>query len=152
MLPKGLKCKTIGLNNRMVFYLLKMKTEGKKESRKELKELLERETLFLEITRRLYGQVQNVFARPESLEKLAEKLKACETDIVKRYFFPVDKTIDAFTDKPSLAREELIKTSEEERRQLLIFIDMLDNELKNKEKELEEAKEELKKFREMLRL
>ena len=127
-----------------------MKAEEKKERRKELKELLERETLFLDITRRLYEQVQHVFARPESIEKLAERLKACETDIVKRYFFPVDKTIDAFTDKPSLAREELIKTSEEERRQLLIIIDILDNELKDKETELEVAKEELKKFREML--
>jgi hypothetical protein len=133
-----------------MFYLMKMKTEGKRESRKELKELLERETLFLEITRRLYGHVQHVFARPESIEKLAERLKACETDIVKRYFFPVDKTIDAFTDKPSLARDELIKTSEEERRQLLNFVDMLDNELNDKDKELEVAKEELKKFREML--
>ena len=133
-----------------MFYLMKMKTEGKRESRKELKELLERENLFLEITRRLYGHVQHVFARPDSIEKLAERLKACETDIVKRYFFPVDKTIDAFTDKPSLARDELIKTSEEERRQLLNFVDMLDNELNDKDKELEVAKEELKKFREML--
>jgi hypothetical protein len=127
-----------------------MKPNGVRGNKKELTKLLEQESLFLEILRELHGSVQNTFNRPETLDKLAAALKTCEVQIVKRYFFPVDKTIDTFTDKPSVVREELIKTSEEERRQLLLFIDMLDNELANKEKELEAAKEKIKKFREML--
>ena len=127
-----------------------MKTTGVKGDKKELTELLERESLFLELLRELHGSVQNAFHRSETLDKLAVEFKACEAQIVKRYFFPVDKTIDTFTDKPSIAREELIKTSEEERRQLLIFIDTLDNVVATKEKELEEVKLEIKKSREML--
>lgn len=127
-----------------------MKDPEKKGRKEELIELLERETLFLEIVRKLHERVQNVFARPESIEKLAEELKACETDIVKRYFFPVDKTIDTFTDKPSIAREELIKESEEDGGKLLLFIDVLDKEVMNKELEITELKSETKKLREML--
>ncbi len=127
-----------------------MKDPEWKEKKKELTVLLEREALFLEITRQLSGRVQNVFARPESLEKLAEELKACETDIVKRYFFPVDKTIDTFTDKPSIAREELIKASTEDKEKLLRFIGVLDKEIINKEEEITELKKETEKMREML--
>jgi hypothetical protein len=127
-----------------------MKDPEWKEKKKELTELLEREALFLEITRQLYGRVQNVFARPESLEKLAEELKACEIDIVKRYFFPVDRTIDTFTDKPAIAREELIKASAEDKEKLLRFIGVLYKEAMNKEEEITELKKETEKMREML--
>jgi len=127
-----------------------MKDPEWKEKKKELTELLEREALFLEIARQLYGRVQNVFARPESLEKLAEELKACEIDIVKRYFFPVDKTIDTFTDKPSIAREELIKASAEDKEKLLRFIGVLYKAVMNKEEEITELKKETEKMREML--
>ena len=122
-----------------------------KERKKELTALLEREALFLEITRKLYGRVQNVFApRPESIDTLAAELKACETDIVKRYFFPVDKTIDTFTDKPSIVREELIKASEEDRQTLLRFLDILEKEVLIKDDEITESKKELKTIRELL--
>jgi hypothetical protein len=125
-----------------------MKDQEEKGKKKELTELLEKEALFLEITRRLSGGVQNVFApRSESLDTLAEALKACETDIVKRYFFPVDKTIDTFTDKPSMAREELIKASAEDRKKLLRFIDVLDKEVMIKEEEIAELKKEMKTIR-----
>lgn len=128
-----------------------MKDQEEKGRKKELTELLEKEALFLEITRRLYGRVQDISApRPESLDKLAEELKACETDIVKRYFFPVDKTIDTFTDKPSIAREELIKASAKDKEKLLQFIDILDKEVMIKEKELSELKKEMKTIRELL--
>ena len=128
-----------------------MKDPEWQERKKELTELLEREALFLEITRKLYGHVQNVLTpRSESLDKLAAELKACETDIVKRYFFPVDKTIDTFTDKPSIAREELIKASAEDKEKLLRFIDVLDKEVENKEGERSELKDELKNLRDML--
>lgn len=127
-----------------------MMTKGDKEIRKELTELLEREAHFLEILRQLHGRVLNVCARPESLEKLAEELKACETEIVKRYFFPVDKTIDTFTDNPSFAREELIKATEEDKGKLLLFIDIIAKEAAGKEKEITELKEEAKKIHDML--
>ena len=119
--------------------------------KKELTELLEREALFLEIVRKLHGLVLNSFTTlPESLDTLAKELKACETDIVKRYFFPVDKTIDTFTDKPSIAREELLKASEDDRRTLLRFIDVLDKEVGDKDRESSELKDELKNLRDML--
>jgi vacuolar-type H+-ATPase subunit I/STV1 len=127
-----------------------MKDPEKKGRKEELTELLERETLFLEIVRKLQGLAFKVFARPESLDKLTEEMKACEAQIVKRYFFPVDKTIDAFTDKPAIAREELIKKSEEDGGKLLLFIDILDKEVMNKELEITELKSETKKLREML--
>ncbi|MDI6885326.1 MAG: hypothetical protein QMD22_03080 [archaeon] len=127
-----------------------MKVNKEDWGKRELKELLEREALFLEILRKLHLWVQTVFARPESLEKLAEELKACEAQIVKRYFFPVDKTIEAFTTKqPSISREELITASEEDREKLLLFIDILDKEVKNKEEEIKKLKEETKKIHEM---
>jgi hypothetical protein len=125
-----------------------MKDQEEKGKKKELTELLEKEALFLEITRRLSGGVQDVFApRSESVDKLAKELKACETDIVKRYFFPVDKTIDTFTDRPSMAREELIKASEEDRQTLLRFIEALDKEVMIKEEEIAELKKEMKTIR-----
>ncbi|MBE0517567.1 MAG: hypothetical protein IBX41_09355 [Methanophagales archaeon] len=128
-----------------------MKVNKEDWGKRELKELLEREALFLEILRKLHERVQTVFARPESLEKLAKELKACEAQIVKRYFFPVDKTIEAFTTKqPSISREELITASEEDREQLLLFIDVIDKEVKNKEEEIKKLKEETKKLHEML--
>lgn len=125
-----------------------MKDQEGKGKKKELTELLEKEALFLEITRKLSRGVQNVFApRSESVDKLAEELKACETDIVKRYFFPVDKTIDTFTDRLSIAREELIKASEEDRRTLLRFIEVLDKAVMIKETEITELKKEMKTIR-----
>ncbi|HUV03224.1 MAG TPA: hypothetical protein VMW67_07300 [Desulfobacteria bacterium] len=125
-----------------------MKDQEEKGKKKELTELLEKEALFLEITRRLSGGVQDVFApRSESVDKLAKELKACETDIVKRYFFPVDKTIDTFTDRLSMAREELIKASEEDRRTLLRFIEALDKEVMIKEEEITKLKKEMKTIR-----
>ena len=128
-----------------------MRTKWDSESNKELKELLERETLFLKILRKLHAWVQTVFARPETLEKLARELKACEAEIVKRYFFPIDKTIEAFTsEQPSLSREELIKACEEDREKLLHFIDLLDKEVMKKGEEIKELKEETKELREML--
>lgn len=127
-----------------------MTTKDYKEIRKELTELLEREAQFLEFLRMLHGRILNLFARPESIEKLASELKACETQIVKRYFFPVDKTIDTFTDNPSFAREELIKTCEEDRGKLLLFIDILDKEVARKEKEMAELKIVTKQIRDTL--
>ena len=79
-------------------------------------------------------------------------MKALEAQIVKRYFFPIDKTIADFATLPPESQEELIKASEEDREKLLLFIDLLDNEVTKKEEEegTREFKEETKKLREML--
>jgi hypothetical protein len=127
-----------------------MRNSEDKERRKKLKELLEKEVLFLDSLRQLQGLAFNVFARPESLEKLTEELKACETQIVKRYFFPIDKTIADFATLPPESQEELIKKSEEDREKLLLFIDILDKEVMKKEEKIKEFKEATKKSREML--
>lgn len=128
-----------------------MRNSGYKESRKKLAEVLEKEVLFLDSLRQLQGLAFNVFARSESLEKLAGEMKALEAQIVKRYFFPIDKTIADFATLPPESQEELIKASEEDREKLLLFIDLLDNEVTKKEEEgTREFKEETKKLREML--
>ena len=135
----------------MASYTLEMRANKEERGKTELAELLEREVLFLETLRKLQPLLQKAFNRSELLVKLAKEMKACEAEIVKRYFFPVDKTIEAFTsEQPSLSREELIKTSEEDRGKLLLFIDILDKEVKNKEEEIKKLKEETKKLREML--
>jgi len=128
-----------------------MRSSGYKEGRKKLAEVLEKEVLFLDSLRQLQGLAFNVFARSESLEKLAGEMKALEAQIVKRYFFPIDKTIADFATLPPESQEELIKASEEDREKLLLFIDLLDNEVTKKEEEgTREFKEETKKLREML--
>jgi len=129
-----------------------MRNSEGKESRKKLAEVLKREVFFLDSLRQLQGLAFNVFARSESIEKLAGEMKALEAQIVKRYFFPIDKTIADFATLPPESQEELIKTSEGDREKLLLFIDLLDNEVtKNEDEEgTREFKEETKKLREML--
>ncbi|HUV79289.1 MAG TPA: hypothetical protein VMW40_00435 [Candidatus Bathyarchaeia archaeon] len=130
-----------------------MRNSKDKESRKKLEEVLKKEVFFLDSLRKLQGLAFNfnVFARSESIEKLADEMKALEAQIVKRYFFPIDKTIADFATLPPESQEELIKTSEEDREKLLLFIDLLDNEVTKKEGEgTREFKEETKKLREML--
>lgn len=127
-----------------------MRNSGYKESRKKLAEVLEKEVLFLDSLRQLQGLAFNVFARSESLDKLAGEMKALEAQIVKRYFFPIDKTIADFATLPPESQEELIKASEEDREKLLLFIDLLDKEVAKKEEEIKDFKEATKKLREML--
>jgi len=129
-----------------------MRNSEGKESRKKLAEVLKREVFFLDSLRQLQGLAFNVFACSESIEKLAGEMKALEAQIVKRYFFPIDKTIADFATLPPESQEELIKTSEGDREKLLLFIDLLDNEVtKNEDEEgTREFKEETKKLREML--
>ena len=126
-----------------------MRNSEYKESGKKLAKVLEKEVFFLDSLRQLQGLAFNVFARSETIEKLAEDMKACETQIVKRYFFPIDKTIADFATLPLESQEELIKTSEEDREKLLLFIDLLDKEVTKKEEEIKDFKEESKKLREM---
>jgi len=128
-----------------------MRNSEYKASVKKLEEVLEKEVFFLDSLRQLQGLAFNVFARSESLEKLAEEMKALEAQIVKRYFFPIDKTIADFATLPPESQEELIKASEEDREKLLLFIDLLDKEVTKKEEEgTGEFKEETKKLREIL--
>jgi len=127
-----------------------MRNSEDKESRKKLEEVLKKEVFFLDSLRQLQGLAFNVFARSETIEKLAEEMKALEAQIVKRYFFPIDKTIADFATLPPESQEELIKTSEEDREKLLLFIDLLDTEVTKKEEEIREFKEETKKLRGML--
>ena len=127
-----------------------MRNSEYKGSRKKLADVLKREVFFLDSLRQLQGLAFNVFARSESLERLAEEMKALEAQIVKRYFFPIDRTIADFATLPPESREELIKTSEEDREKLLLFIDLLDNEVTKKDEGTRDFKEETKKLREML--
>ena len=126
-----------------------MRNSEYKESGKKLAKVLEKEVLFLDSLRQLQGLAFNVFARSETIDKLAEDMKALEAQIVKRYFFPIDKTIADFATLPPESQEELIKTSEEDREKLLLFIDLLDKEVTKKEEEIKDFKEESKKLREM---
>ena len=126
-----------------------MRNSEDKESVKKLAKVLEKEVFFLDSLRQLQGLAFNVFARSETLEKLAEEMKALEAQIVKRYFFPIDKTIADFATLPPESQEELIKTSEEDRKKLLLFIDFLDKEVTKREEEIKDFKEESKKLREM---
>ena len=127
-----------------------MKDEEEKESKKELEGLLEREELFLGFLRQLQGITTRVFARPEALDELMGEMKACETEIVKRYFFPIDKTIELLATPHPTFREELTKTSEEDRKKLLLFIDTLYKEVTEKEEAIKEFKEETEKLLVML--
>ena len=127
-----------------------MRNSEYKGSRQKLADVLKREVFFLDSLRQLQGLAMNVCARSESLERLAEEMKALEAQIVKRYFFPIDRTIADFATLPPESREELIKTSEEDREKLLLFIDLLDNEVTKKDEGTRDFKEETKKLREML--
>ena len=123
---------------------------NEKASRKELEEVLEKEVLFLDSLRKLQGLAFTIFARPGTFEKLAGEMKTRETEIVKRYFFPIDKTIADFATLPPESQEELIKASEEDREKILLFIDALDSEVSKKEEEIKAFKERTKSLREML--
>lgn len=103
-----------------------MSTEKGQVSKRELTKLLERETCILECLRSVFGSAQRLFTTPEVLEDLTAEIKDFEADIVKRYFFPVDKTIDAFTDKPRFILEELSKANEADRARLLQYIELLE--------------------------
>jgi GTPase involved in cell partitioning and DNA repair len=127
-----------------------MKDRAQEGNRKKLSELLEKELLFLEIVRKLRVSLAKIVDRLESFEQLAEELKACQTEIVKRHFFPINKTIDTFAKQPLAAEEELIKTTQEDLSKILHFIEVIEEELTKKEKEIKELRDETKKLRGML--
>ena len=127
-----------------------MNAREEEGSKKELSELIEREGLFREILQQLRGSIHEVFARPETLEKLVEEMNACETDIVKRLFFPIDKTIASILSLPPTEKRALMKAGEEDRQEMLHFVDLIDKEVMAKEQEIKGIKEATKKFRELL--
>jgi chromosome segregation ATPase len=127
-----------------------MKDRAGEGNRKKLSELLEKELLFLEIVRKLRVGLAKIIDRQESFKQLAEELKACQADIVKRHFFPINKTIDACAKQPLAAEEELIKTTQEDLSKILHFIAVIEEELGKKEKEIKELRDETQKVREML--
>lgn len=109
-------------------------------SKRELTKLLERESFILECLRAVFGSAQRLFTEPEVLEDLTAEIKDFEVDIVKRYFFPVDKTIDAFTDKPRFILDELSKANETDKARLLQYIELLEKAVEAAGKEGPEVK------------
>jgi K+/H+ antiporter YhaU regulatory subunit KhtT len=127
-----------------------MKNRAHEGNRQRISELLEKELLFLEIVRKLRVSLAKIIDRLKFFEQLAEELKACQAEIVKRHFFPINKTIDACAKQPLAAEEELIKTTQEELSKILHFIAVIEEELTKKEKEIKELKDETQKLREIL--
>lgn len=127
-----------------ILHIKEMGDKVEKVSKKELEEVLEREVLYLETLRKLQGLASRVVTRSESLKKLADDMRLCETDIIKRYFFPIDKTIESLATLPASDRGEMIKTSEEDKAKIQLFIDALNNEVTGKEEEIKEFKEATK--------
>ncbi|RZN40157.1 MAG: hypothetical protein EFT35_03225 [Methanophagales archaeon ANME-1-THS] len=125
-----------------------MKDRAHGGNRKKLSELLEKELLFLEIVRKLRAGLAKLEDRSESFKHLAEELKACEAEIVKRHFFPINKTIDAWIKQPLAVEEELIRTTQEDQSTILHVIEVLEEELTKKE--IEELRGEIQRVREML--
>ena len=119
-------------------------------SKRELTKLLEHEACILECLRAVFGTAQRLFSKPEELEDLTVKIKDFEADIVKRYFFPVDKTIDAFTDKPRYILEELSKANEADKARLLEYIELLEKKVGEKEAEVKAFQAEARGARELL--
>ncbi len=119
-------------------------------SKRELTKLLERESLILECLRAVFGSAQRLFSKSEVLEDLTAEIKDFEADIVKRYFFPVDKTIDAFTDKPQFILEELSEANEADKARLLHYIDLLEKKVGEKEAEVKAFQAEAREARDLL--
>jgi hypothetical protein len=127
-----------------------MSTEKGQVSKRELTKLLERESSILECLRAVFGSAQRLFNKPEVLEDLTAEIKDFEADIVKRYFFPVDKTIDAFTDKPRFILDELSKANEADKAKLLQYIELLEKEVGEKEAGVKAFQAEARGARELL--
>ena len=119
-------------------------------SKRELTKLLERESSILECLRAVFGSAQRLFNKPEVLEDLTVEIKDFEADIVKRYFFPVDKTIDAFTDKPQFILDELSKANEADKAELLRYFELLEKEVGEKDAGVKAFQAEVRKARELL--
>ena len=119
-------------------------------SKRELTKLLERESGILECLRAVFGSAQRLFNKPEVLEDLTVEIKDFEADIVKRYFFPVDKTIDAFTDKPQFVLDELSKANEADKARLLHYIELLEKEVEKQEADIKAFRAEAGGARELL--
>ena len=119
-------------------------------SKQELTKMLERESLILECLRAVFGSAQRLFSKLEVREDLTTEIKDFEADIVKRYFFPVDKTIDAFTDKPQFILDELSKANESDKARLLQYINLLEKEVDEKEVEVKAFQAEATRARELL--
>lgn len=126
-------------------------TGTKSEERKELSALLDREFSFLEILRQLRTCAVSVPDRSESLTRLAEEIQACHLRIFKRFFFPIDQTLDAMVKDPEKSREEMRTAVEEDQGKVLRFIEALEHELEQKAaEEVRDVKERLQQVRQML--
>lgn len=121
------------------------------EERKELSALLDREFSFLEILRQLRICAAAVPDRSPSLEQLGAELQACHLRIFKRYFFPIDQTLDAMVKDPEKSREEMSAAVAEDQGTVLRFIETLEHELEQKASdEVRDVKERLQHVRQML--
>ncbi|MGC9443403.1 MAG: hypothetical protein ACP5E9_00510 [Candidatus Methanospirareceae archaeon] len=127
-----------------------MSTHTGKISKRELTKLLERESSILECLRAVFSSAQRLFNKPEVLDDLTVEIKDFEADIVKRYFFPVDKTIDAFTDKPQFIIDELSRANEADKARLLHYIELLEKEVGEKEAGVKAFRAEVREARELL--
>ncbi|MBN1455563.1 MAG: hypothetical protein JW945_04865 [Methanomicrobia archaeon] len=124
----------------------------KSEERKELNALLDREFSFLEMLRQLRICAVGVLDRSESLEQIAAEIQACHLQIFKRYFFPIDQTLNAMVKDPEKSREELSTAVAEDQGKVLRFIEALEHELAHRaEDEVRDLKEQLEHVRQMLR-
>lgn len=122
-----------------------------KQTRQKLNELLENELFFLEVVRKLRVALAQIVERDRSFEHIAEELKACHADIVKRHFFPINKTIDAWAKQPEAIEEELIQATQEDKSRILYFVALIEEELKNKEEEeIKKLRDEIQRVREQL--
>ena len=123
----------------------------KSEERKELSALLDREFAFLEILRQLRICAASVPDRSKSLTRVAAEIEACHLQIFKRYFFPIDQTLDAMVKDPVKSREELSAAVAEDQGKVLRFIEALEHELEHRaEDEVKDLKERLQHVRQML--
>jgi hypothetical protein len=126
-------------------------TMTKSEERKELRDLLDREFSFLEILQQLRGCASAVPDRSESLEHVAEEIQACHLQIFKRYFFPIDQTLNAMVQDPVKSKEEMSTAVKKDQGKVLRFIEALEHELEHKaEEEVRDLKERLQQVRQML--
>jgi hypothetical protein len=126
-------------------------TVSKSDEKKELKALLDREFSFLEILRQLRGCASAVPERSESLERLAQEIQTCHMQIFKRYFFPIDQTLNAFVKDLTKSREEMTTVVKEDQGKVLRFIEALEHELEHQaEEEVRDLKERLQQVRQML--
>ncbi|GEM_PF-1165639 len=126
-------------------------TMTKSEERKELSALLDREFSFLEILRQLRICAASVPDRSPSLEHVAGEIQACHLQIFKRFFFPIDQTLNAMVNDPVKTKEEMSTAVAEDQGKVLRFIEALEHELEHRaEDEVRDLKERLQHVRQML--